>query len=173
MSTPTQPSFKEWAFADLENEIVSTRRVLERVPGEHLGWKPHAKSFSLGELATHVANLLHWQVMTLTADGFDLAGAPRTAAAESRDALLRTFDENRTALKTAFDAADDASLDAPWTLRSGDHVVFSLPRRQVLRFAGISHVVHHRAQLTVYLRLLDVPVPGLYGPSADEALPPS
>jgi uncharacterized damage-inducible protein DinB len=173
MSTLAQPSLKDWAFADLENEITSTRRVLERVPDEHMGWKPHPKSFTLGELATHVANLLHWQVITLTGDGFDLAGGPRVAAAENREELLRMFDENRVALKAAFDAADDDSLGTPWTLRSGDHVVFTMPRRQVLRFAGISHLVHHRAQLTVYLRLLDVPLPGLYGPTADETNPPS
>lgn len=171
MSTPTQTSSKDWAFADLETEIASTRRVLERVPDEHLGWKPHEKSFSLGALATHVANLLHWQVITITQDEFDLAGGPRMAAAENREELLRTFDENRAALKSAFHAADDASLDAPWTLRMGEQVMFTMPRRQVLRSMGMNHLVHHRAQLTVYLRLLDVPVPGLYGPSADEAFP--
>lgn len=168
MASPSPQSLRQVALADLEHEISQTRRVLERVPDEHLSWKPHEKSFSLGALALHIANLLEWQRTILTTEELDVATTGRLSPPESREELLRTFDANADALRQALGAADDGALTEPWTLRNGEHTVFTLPRVAVLRSAGISHIVHHRGQLTVYLRLLDVPLPGVYGPTADE-----
>jgi len=170
MSTMEQSSpARRLALGDLENELGTTRRVLERLSDEHLGWKPHAKSMSLGELAAHVANLVAWQVVTVEQSELDLAAAPPPiGGATSRDEVLKTFDENVVALKRAVAGMDDAALGEKWTLRNGEHVVLNLPRAAVMRTMGISHIVHHRGQLSVYLRMLDVPVPAIYGPSADE-----
>lgn len=169
MTTSTAPhSLSQIAFGDLEQELASTRRILERVPEEHFSWKPHEKSFALGSLAQHVANLVGWLSTILTTEELDLAGVGKSAPPTTRDEVLRTFDENVSAVRQALAQAEDATLTGSWTLRHGDHVIFTLPRLAVLRTVGISHIVHHRAQLTVYLRMLDVPVPGLYGPSADD-----
>ncbi len=157
------------ATGDLEHEIATTRRMLERVPEEHLAWKPHEKSMSLGALASHIANLLWWQTLMLEHDEFDMAAPqPTVTAPESRAALLQEFDEKVAVLREALAQTDEAALARPWTLRRGDHVIFIQPKIAVLRGFGISHMVHHRGQLSVYLRLLDVPVPPSYGPTADE-----
>jgi uncharacterized damage-inducible protein DinB len=163
------PSLRDLAVGDLEQELRTTRRLLERVPDEHLDWKPHPKSMSLGSLATHIANLLFWQTTTVQQSEFDLAGGPPPLASlASREELLRRFDENAAALKQAVSAMDDAALGEPWTLRRGEQTLLRLPRAAVLRTMGISHIIHHRGQLSVYLRLLDVPLPPIYGPTADE-----
>lgn len=155
---------------DFAAELALTRKLLERVPEEHFGWKPHPKSWSLGELATHIATIPMWAGGILQRDAFDLATLPRdrNRAPESAQALLDTFDRNAAAARAAFDATDADGFAATWTLRRGSHVLSETTRAAALRQLGISHLVHHRGQLTVYLRLLDVPVPGLYGPSADE-----
>jgi uncharacterized damage-inducible protein DinB len=171
MTNPSaRPSLTQVALGDLEQELATTRRVLERIPEAHLSWKPHEKSMSLGALASHTANLLHWQTTILRQDEFDLASAPppSPAAPASRDEILRAFDENASAVKDALGEADEAGLGRAWTLRRGAQVLLSRPRAAVLRSMGISHMIHHRAQLCVYLRLLNVPVPSVYGPSADE-----
>lgn len=161
---------KQLVLADLVRELDGTRRVLERAPEEHFGWRPHEKSMTLGGLATHVVNLLGWQSSICSEAGFDLASVPsRRDAAETREALLTEFEERRAQLEQALDRLDDEALLEDWTLRRGEEVVVRMPRAVALRSFGVNHMVHHRAQLTVYLRLLDVPVPGLYGPSADEA----
>lgn len=159
---------KQLALGDLDFELAATRRMLERVPDEHFGWKPHEKSMSLGELASHLANLLDWNVHILRDDEIDLAtlGAPPRAA--NRADLLQGFDEKKAALDAVAEAFDTATLGETWTLRNGEQVFFALPRAAVLRNFGISHMVHHRGQLSVYLRLLDVPLPRTYGPTADE-----
>jgi uncharacterized damage-inducible protein DinB len=172
MSTSAAPSqVRQLALGDFEQEIAQTRRVLERVPDDRFGFKPHPKSFSLGHLATHLANLPFWLISILSSDEFDLATVPPTNPDElptARDAVLAKFDENVAAVRSALEAADDDALLRPWTLRKGEHVVMTIPRVAAIRTVGISHMVHHRGQMTVYFRLLDVPVPGLYGPSADE-----
>lgn len=160
---------RQTALGDLEPELATTRRVLERIPDEHLGWTPHPKSWTLGMLATHVANLITWQSTVLGTEGLDLAAVPPAQAAPtSRDEILERFDGAAAGLRAAIGGATDEALMATWTLRKGDHVIMSQPRLAVFRTVGISHMVHHRAQLSVYLRLLDVPVPSMYGPSADE-----
>ena len=158
------------ALADLQHEIATTR-LLERVPDEHLDWKPHPKSVSLGGLAVHLVNLPHWSTMILQQDELDVAapGPPRSEGPSGRDEVLRAFDDNAARLQSALESADAGALGEEWTLRRGDHVIFRQPRAAVLRGMGISHMIHHRGQLSVYLRLLDVPVPPIYGPSADEA----
>jgi uncharacterized damage-inducible protein DinB len=152
---------------EFDHEMSVARKVLERVPGDRLGWKPHPRSFSMGELATHVANLPAWGSTTLTQSELDLDGS-QMPAAESREALLGMFDRNVAATRTALAGRTDAELMAPWTLKKDGHTVFTMPRASVWRSFVLSHLIHHRAQLGVYLRLQDIPVPSMYGPSADE-----
>jgi len=162
-------SLKELPLADFELEVATTKRVLERVPPDQFSWKPHAKSRTLGELATHLADVLGMQIAVLTADELDLATSPPPdSAAGSREALLDAFDANLAGVRAAIAAVDESALTRDWTLRYGDHVVFTLPKLVAFRTLGLSHIAHHRGQLTVYLRLLDVPVPSVYGPTADE-----
>lgn len=170
MSPVSSPSLKEIAVGDLTQEIDTARRMLERVPEQHFAWKPHEKSMTLGALASHLANLLYWQTAILTQEELDLATVPsRGTEATSREELLRTFDEKAEALREALDQTEEADLERPWTLRRGEDVMFTRPKGGVLRRMGISHMIHHRAQLGVYLRLLEVPVPPSYGPTADES----
>ncbi|HEX6251969.1 MAG TPA: DinB family protein [Gemmatimonadaceae bacterium] len=156
---------------EFELEMQSTRRVLERVPEDRLAWQPHPKSYTLGQLASHVAQLPDWVSSMFTADGFNFRpeGGPayRAAKCESRRELLELFDSGVQKMRSAIATARDDTQDELWTLRGGDVEFFTLPRWQVYRQWGMNHMVHHRAQLGVYLRLLDVPVPGTYGPSAD------
>jgi len=169
MTEATRPPLRKIALGDLETEIATTRRVLERIPEEHLDWKPHAKSMSLGELATHIATIPSYGTAVVQGQDFDVAAPlPPNPLATTRDEVLRRFDEMVAAFRPLLEDADDVSLREPWSLRNGEHVVFTLPRIGVLRGLVVSHMVHHRGQLSVYLRLLDVPVPSIYGPSADE-----
>lgn len=157
------------ALADVMHEMAGTRRVLERLPDESFDWKPHELSWSVGHLATHLVNLIGWQRGILEQDEYDLAGGPpRREALTSRAAVLAEWDAQAPELEASLARMDDAALAATWTLRNGEHVIFSQPRLTAYRTFGVSHMVHHRAQLGVYLRQLGVPVPGLYGPSADE-----
>lgn len=162
-------TIKQAAIGDAEDELAGTRRLLERVPEEHFDWRPHPRSRSLRELATHVATLPRLQATVLLQDGLDIA-APRPPSPEPHTSaeLLDIFDGSAAMLRDALVATDDAALMQTWTLRNGDEVRFSMPKIAAIRRMGLSHMIHHRAQLTVYLRLLEVPVPGLYGPSADE-----
>jgi uncharacterized damage-inducible protein DinB len=153
---------------EFDHEMTTTRKVLERVPEDKFNWKPHAKSFSVGELATHVANLPTWGTETLTKSEIDLAGGPRVAALASKAELMAAFDRNVAATRAALTGKTDAELLAIWSLKRGGKTIFSMPKTAVLRSFVLSHLIHHRGQLSVYLRLLDVPVPSIYGPSADE-----
>jgi uncharacterized damage-inducible protein DinB len=158
---------------EFDHEMANTRRVLERVPEDRLGWRPHPKSFTLGELATHVATLPSWVSLTLGKTELDLAPggvpAPRTKEAESRAELLERFDGHVAKARAALSETSDAALFQPWSLLQNGKTILSMPRAAVLRGFVISHLIHHRGQLTVYLRMNDVPLPGLYGPSADES----
>lgn len=157
------------AFGDLDAELSSTRRILERVPDEHLGWKPHEKSMSLGDLAAHIANLVYWTTAIAGRDEYDLASGPaKQESPKSAADIVDSFDRNAASLKQATAPLGPAELGATWTFRNGEQVIMAMPRAAAIRTMGISHIAHHRGQLSVYLRLLDVPVPGLYGPSADE-----
>ena len=167
--TGAAPGIRPLAFGDLEHELATTRRLLERVPGDKLDWKPHEKSFSLGQLAQHVAQLSFWITHTLAVDFFDVAAPmPRAEPATSTQELLDIFDQKRAEMLQALDAADDALLMRPWQMRNGEQVLQTMPTAAVIRGVGINHLIHHRGQLSVYLRLLDVPLPMMYGPTADE-----
>lgn len=167
--TDANDSVTRLLFADVEQELASTRRVLERIPDEHLSWRPHEKSMTLGGLGTHIANLVRWSVSMLVDTEYDLLAAPSPMTpARSGAELLSTFEANAAELRAALAGIDDTALSVLWTLRHGEHVVFSAPRAVVFRSAGFSHMAHHRGQLTVYLRMLDVPLPPVYGPTADE-----
>jgi uncharacterized damage-inducible protein DinB len=153
---------------EFDREMSATRKVLERVPEDRFDWKPHAKSFSIGALATHLANLPTWGTETLTKPEIDLPGNPSLTAFPSKAELMAAFDRNMAAMRAALSGKTDAELLAMWTLKRSGKTLFSMPKTAVLRSFVLSHVIHHRGQLSVYLRLLDVPVPSIYGPSADE-----
>lgn len=159
---------------EFDHECANTRKTLERIPEHKPGWRPHAKSWTLIELATHLANLPVWTGHTLNADTLDLAplaGAPpRVTQAQSQEEVLARFDKNVADARATIAATEGAVYFQPWSLLMGGKVVFTMPRIAVLRSFVLNHSIHHRGQLTVYLRLNDVPVPGLYGPSADEAV---
>lgn len=156
--------------AEMEQEAKTTRRLLERVPAESFGWKPHEKSMSLGQLAGHVAQLPSLIGVALTEDEFDFAVAGwKPFSPQSTAELVEQFDANVRAAAETLKGTADERMGETWKLKSGDHVLFELPRAAVVRFVGLNHVVHHRGQLSVYLRLLDVPLPSIYGPSADES----
>jgi uncharacterized damage-inducible protein DinB len=156
-------------YADLDLELAATRRVLERVPFEHWDWKPHEKSMSLGSLATHLAQLPNFGEVIATTEELDMAATPfPRPEVKSRSELIALFDDRAESMREAVAGLDEARLAGNWKLRMGDMVFLDAPRSLLLRQHGISHPVHHRAQLTVYLRLLNVAVPGMYGPSADE-----
>jgi len=156
---------------EFDHEMTMTRKLLERVPEDRLAWKPHAKSMSAGGLATHLSNLPWWGEVTLTQPEFDLASFPSQPEETSRTRILETFDRNVAATRAALAGRSDAEFMAPWALKREGHTLFSMPKATVWRSFVLSHVVHHRGQLSVYLRLLDVPVPSIYGPSADEGGP--
>jgi uncharacterized damage-inducible protein DinB len=160
---------KDALLPEFDHEMGTTRRVLERLPEADLAWKPHDKSFSLGQLAGHIANLPHWVDLTIDAEGLDLATmGPRADPPASVAEVLQKFDANVKAARAKIDAQRDPALFAPWTLENGGQVVFTMPKVAVLRSFVMNHLIHHRGQLTVYLRLRNVPLPSIYGPTADE-----
>ncbi|QYR19238.1 DinB family protein [Paenibacillus sp. sptzw28] len=160
---------KQLIIGDATHELTTTRRILERLPEEHMSWKPHEKSMTLGGLATHLVNLLNWQIAIFQYPEFDLSTVPlRREPLEKRADVLEEFDANVGKFEKLLAGCDEQMLGEEWTLRHGDHIILRKPRAIALRTFGLSHMVHHRAQLGVYLRLLDIPVPGIYGPSADE-----
>jgi uncharacterized damage-inducible protein DinB len=153
---------------EFDQEMANTRKMLERVPDEHLAFKPHEKSYSLLELAAHVASLPTWTGVTLTTTELDLDQPWERKLPTDRDGVLADFDAAVGDARPVLEKASEEDMGVHWTLKTGDQVWFTLPRGAVFRSFVMSHLVHHRAQLGVYLRLLDVPVPGMYGPSADE-----
>jgi uncharacterized damage-inducible protein DinB len=155
--------------AELDAEFPITRRVLERVPTDKLSWQPHAKSMSLGQLAQHLAAIPASIAKLAQVDGVDMATRPSTyASGESTSAILATFDQSVGAMKSALTDLDDAKAGATWRMTFGEREVFARPRVGVMRTMCLNHMIHHRGELVVYLRLLDVPVPVVYGRSADE-----
>jgi uncharacterized damage-inducible protein DinB len=151
---------------EFDGEMKTTRRVLERVPGDRGQWKPHPKSFALGHLAQLVSWMPGWIAQTLKESRLDLGGGPGYSF-EPTEKLLQGFDANVKAARGALEAAQDADFAQPWSLTHGSRALFTAPRGVVVR-QHFGHLSHHRGQLTVYLRLLDIPVPPVYGPTADE-----
>jgi uncharacterized damage-inducible protein DinB len=162
-------STRELAFCDLDRELATTRRVLERVPEEHFAWKPHEKSMTLEQLAGHVATMPIWCALSLEQDGLNFTSPPHIPREfKSRDALLNVFDENTAKVLSAFQRMDDAALEQTWTLKNADQVMHIASRAYVLRVWCVNHMVHHRGQLCLFLKMLGVPVPAVYFNSADE-----
>ena len=156
-------------LSEFDREIGVTRRVLARVPGDRLSWGPHPRSMTLGRLATHIASLPGWLPQILNETTFDLASLPATAMVdETSAAILARFDSGVADARRALRESTDARLADAWTLRKDGDVILTLPRIVALRTEGLYHLTHHRGQLTVYLRLLDIPIPPIYGPTADE-----
>ncbi|HTV58382.1 MAG TPA: DinB family protein [Verrucomicrobiae bacterium] len=157
---------------EFDNEMAGTRKTLERVPEDKPDWKPHDKSMKLGRLAAHLAELPTWASLSLAQDSLDIAppgAAPRDPAVmTSRRELLDAFDKNVASARAAIAAASDETFMQPWTLLKGGQKIMTIPRIAVVRNFVLNHAIHHRAQLGVYLRLNDIPVPSIYGPSADE-----
>ena len=163
-------SICESLAAELRQEAKTSRRILERVPEASFGWKPHEKSMTLGRLSAHVAELPELIVPALLLPELDFAsGAFKPYEPTTTAGLLEKFDRNIETAAGLLEKTSDEKMGEMWKLRSGDHVLFQMPRAAVVRYVGLNHVVHHRGQLSVYLRLLDVPLPSIYGPSADEA----
>jgi uncharacterized damage-inducible protein DinB len=160
--------FRDVLIPEFEHEMKNTRRTLERVPEDKLSWKPHDKSMSLGHLARHVAEIPSWAAPTIEQDELNMAGYKPPAEPKTRQEILDIFDANVKAARISLGKLEDAHLGKPWALKGGDQVYFTMPKGGVLRGFVFSHLIHHRAQLGVYLRLLNVPVPSIYGPSADE-----
>ena len=162
----------EAMLPEFDHETANTRECLSRIPAGQLDWRPHEKSYDLRGLATHIANMPKWTVMTLKESSFDMAPEgedPTTEEpVESVAGALEMFDANVEAAREAIADASDEQMLAMWSLLKGGEEILSMPRVAVLRSFIMNHMIHHRAQLGVYLRLNDVPVPALYGPSADE-----
>ncbi len=163
---------KDALLPEFDHEMANTRKTLERVPDDKLDWKPHKKSTAMGGLATHLSNLPTWANHTINKDSLDLApgGKPMPPApvVKSTTELLEIFDSNVASARAAIAEASDEELFKPWTLLRNGKEILTLPKIAVLRGFVMNHNIHHRAQLGVYLRLNDIPVPSIYGPSADE-----
>jgi uncharacterized damage-inducible protein DinB len=162
---------KNAILPEFDHEMTSTRRVLERVPEDRTDWTPHTKSMPLARLAGHIAEIPGYGLMTLETDGFDTAAGKYVPTHfETRVQTLQVFDDLVRRTRAAIEATDDETFHRPWTFRRGDKVLFTAPKVGALRTFCMNHLIHHRGQLTVYLRLLDVPLPSVYGPTADETV---
>ncbi|HYU35054.1 MAG TPA: DinB family protein [Thermoanaerobaculia bacterium] len=157
-----------------DQEMATTRKLLERVPDDRIGWKPHEKSMSLGRLATHLAELAGFGSRIMEQDSLDVSSRVGSGyqpkVLESSREMVELFDENVRNSRAEIEKAEDQDLLKHWSLRNGEQVIFNLPRVAVLQTMLISHSIHHRGQLSVYLRLNDVPLPSIYGPTADEGI---
>jgi uncharacterized damage-inducible protein DinB len=153
---------------EFDNEMSNTRRALERVPTDKFDWQPHAKSFTMGKLATHLATLPGWTDITINTSELDLSQPREIPKPATTEELLALFDQTVASARATLAGASDETFFQPWTLRNGEQTIFTLPKIAVMRGFVLNHIIHHRGQLTVYLRLNDIPVPSIYGPSADE-----
>ncbi len=162
----------EMFLAELDQEAKSARKTLERVPEDKLGWKPHEKSMTMGRLAGHIAEIPMWAQMTIEKDSVDVAPVsgpkPEPLNPKTRKEFLDAFDANLKAARSALAGASDEAMHKPWSLLAGGQTLMTMPKAACLRTWVMSHLIHHRAQLGVYLRLNNVALPRVYGPSADE-----
>jgi uncharacterized damage-inducible protein DinB len=164
-------ALKDALLPEYDHEMGTTRRLLERVPEADLAWKPHEKSFGLGQLAGHIANIPHWVDIMIDGSSFDVAAGgddARPKVPGSVADVLKAFDANVKTARAKIDEQMDAALFAPWSLVNNGQIVFTMPKIAVLRSFVMNHLIHHRGQLSVYLRLRNVPLPSIYGPTADE-----
>jgi uncharacterized damage-inducible protein DinB len=153
---------------EFDSEMVTARKVIERLREDKYSWAPHEKSMKAGRLASHIAELVAWGTISITQDSFDLAGGHQPLNAASRAELLAAFDRNVADCRKAIEGAGDETLMKPWSLLHDGNPLMTMPKISVLRLMVLNHIIHHRGQLSVYLRLTDTPVPSIYGPSADE-----
>lgn len=156
-------------MAELKHEAVSTRKMLERIPADKLAWKPHEKSMTLEQLAGHIVNMFSWTNVTLKQDELDFAKSdykPRSYTQASE--FVADFDKNIEVSIETLSHISNETMAENWTMRNGEQVYFTMPRAAVMRTFVINHIIHHRGQLSVYLRLQNVPLPPVYGPTADE-----
>ncbi|MEJ7611825.1 MAG: DinB family protein [Ferruginibacter sp.] len=156
-------------LAELQQEAIATRKILSLVPVDRSDWKPHDKSMSLLNLARHTAEIYGWPKETVEMDELDFSKMDYTPKEiKSTDDLLAMFEKGLAKAKEILEQASDEDMAKPWTMRNGEIIYFTMPKAQVMRTWVLNHSVHHRAQLGVYLRMLDIPLPGTYGPTADE-----
>ena len=161
-------ALKDEFIAELKRESSLTKKMLERVPLDKHDWKPHDKSMTLGRLAVHVAEIPHWVSDIINIDEFDLTRHYKPNVASSQAELIKVWEEKTANAIADLEKMTDEDFKKIWVVKSGDKVFFNLPKAVAVRGWGFSHLFHHRGQLSVYLRLLDVAVPGMYGPTADE-----
>lgn len=164
-------NLNESFILELQMEAATTRKLLERVPADKFDWKPHEKSMTMRVLATHIAEMTNWLPTIVNADELNFAAMDyKPKVVESTDELVQFFEQNLAQGVAALETVSNEQLAQNWTLRNGDETIFTAPKAQVIRGMVFNHVVHHRGQLSVYLRLNDIPVPAMYGPSADEQM---
>jgi uncharacterized damage-inducible protein DinB len=162
-------AIKDAFIAELKHESSLTKKILERVPLDKKEWKPHEKSMTLGRLATHIAQTPHWITDIIRIDDYDFATrSTKPVTAASQEELINIFQTTLDTAITDLDKMSDEDLNKKWIVRVGEKVMYDTPKKVAIRGWAFSHMIHHRGQLSVYLRLLDIPVPGMYGPSADE-----
>ena len=163
-------SIAQSLLPEFDQEMANTRKMLERIPEDKFSYKPDPKSMTMGRLAAHVAEMASWGTMTMGGDSLDLSGPFTPFNPANRQELLDGFDKYIVSARAAIAAGTDDEFMKPWSLKMGDKVLFTMPRASVIRSMVMNHMIHHRAQLSVYYRLNGVPVPGMYGPSADEQM---
>lgn len=161
-------AFTHALMTEFDHEMGTTRRLLERLPDARFAWRPHDKSMSMARLATHVAEIPGWGEQILTQDEMNLTGEYTPCEEASGEKVLALFDRSAAKFRATLAGKTDAELAAPWTFKRNGEVLFTLPRGAVIRSMVFNHLVHHRGQLSVYLRMNDVPLPSIYGPTADE-----
>ncbi|HTE24795.1 DinB family protein [Flavitalea sp.] len=160
---------KEMLIGEIKREAANTRKMLERLQDAHLPWKPHEKSYTTAKLAQHISNIPTWISLILNSEGLDLANPlPRLEPLTSAAELLAFFDERLATCLSSIEQSPDSGLEKTWALTQGETIIIKAPKKIVMRYLVLNHIVHHRGQLSLYLRLQDIPVPGMYGPSADE-----
>lgn len=161
-------AIRDALLPEFDHEMATARKVIERVPAEKFGYKPHEKSMTMGRLASHIAEMPTWAITGIATDSLDLAGGYNPFEPKSTAELLEAFDKNVSGAHNAIAGVSDETLMKSWSLKRGDVTLLTMPKIAVVRSFVLNHVIHHRGQLSVYLRLNDIPVPSLYGPSADE-----
>jgi uncharacterized damage-inducible protein DinB len=161
-------TISEMLLPEFDQEVANSRKILSCLPESGFDFRPHEKSMTLGRLAGHVAEMPGWAIVTLTQEKLEITPGMKPTTATSREQILQVFDDQLAPAREALAAATDEDLRKPWSLVVGGHPAFTLPRHAVLRNMVFNHMVHHRAQLGVFLRLLNIPIPGMYGPSADD-----
>lgn len=159
----------ERLLAEMEQEATSTHKMLERVPTDQWNWRPHEKSMSIKELAVHIANLAGMPSVVIKQPYLDFAdGSLKTPEINTNEDLIKFLETGTKHAEEALKATNDEALNEKWTMKYGDHIIMEASKADVIRKMALNHLYHHRAQLSVYLRLLNIPIPGMYGPSADD-----